>query len=123
MHSQVDRIIESQAGVLERSPHALPTLLRALILRSRGISVAVIIGPEDDPRTSALAARARHALLPDDAVVVLAPGAKRPIGIAAEWLEGRQPEDGIPAAWICQGTRCSLPITNPDQIRAGAIVS
>ena len=123
MHSQVDRIIESQAGVLERSPHALPTLLRALILRSRGISVAVIIGPEDDPRTSALAARARHALLPDDAVVVLAPGAKRPIGVAAEWLEGRQPEGGIPAAWICQGTQCSLPITNPDQIRAGAIVS
>ncbi len=123
MHAQVDGIIESQAGLLERAPHALPTLLRAVILRSRGISVAVIIGQDDDPRTGALAARARRALLPDDAVVVLPPGAKRPVGVAAEWLEGRHPERGLPTAWICQGTECSLPITNPEQIQAGAVVS
>ena len=119
MHTQVDGIIANQAGLLERAPHALPTLLRALTLRSRGLSVAVIIGQNDDPRTSALAARARRTLLPDDAVVVLPPGAERPVGVAGEWLEGRRPESGIPTAWVCRGTECSLPITRPDQFQLG----
>ena len=120
MHAQVDGIIASQAGLLERAPHALPTLLRALILRSRGLSVAVIIGESDDPRTAALASRARRTLLPDDAVVVLPPDGQRPVGVAKEWLEGRIPESGTPTAWICRGTECSLPMTRPEQLQPDA---
>jgi len=120
MHAQVDGIIASQAGLLERAPHALPTLLRALILRSRGLSVAVIIGESDDPRTAALASRARRTLLPDDAVVVLPPDGQRPVGVAKEWLEGRIPESGTPTAWICRGRECSLPMTRPEQLQPDA---
>ena len=47
------------------------------------------------------------------AVVVLAPGAERPVGVAADWLEGRAPVGETPTAFICHGTRCSLPITDP----------
>jgi hypothetical protein len=116
IEAQVQRIIQSQAAVLERSPHALPTLLRAVVLRARGLSVAVIRGALEDSRTLALAARARRVLLPDDAVVVLAPGAPRPVGVGADWLRDREPEPGQPTAWVCQGTRCSLPTGDPDAI-------
>jgi len=114
--SLVDRIIESQAPVLQRSPHALPTLLRAVLIRDRGLSVAVVMGEADHPSTAALAHRARQALLPDDAVVVLNPGDERPTGVSATWLEGRAPRPGTPTAWVCQGTSCSLPITEPEKI-------
>jgi uncharacterized protein len=116
IEAQIQRIIQSQAAVLERSPHALPTLLRAVVLRARGLSVAVIRGALEDSRTLALAARARRVLLPDDAVVVLAPGAQRPVGVGADWLRDREPEPGQPTAWVCQGTRCSLPTGDPDAI-------
>jgi uncharacterized protein YyaL (SSP411 family) len=116
MEALVERIIESHAPLLERSPHALPTLLRAVVLRARGLSVAVIVGDEKDPRSQALATRAGGALWPDAGVVVLAPGAERPVGVASTWLDGREPLGGTPTAWICHGTRCSLPITDPAKV-------
>jgi hypothetical protein len=116
IEAQVHRIIQGQAALLERSPHALPTLLRAVVLRARGLSLAVIRGALDDARTLALAARARRVLLPDDAVVVLAPDAQRPVGVGAEWLRDREAAGGEPTAWVCQGTRCSLPTRDPDAI-------
>ena len=113
---QAEMIIMTHAPLIERSPHALPTLLRAMTLAERSVSVAVIRGDEDDPQTLALAARARRVLLPDDGVVVLAPGAPRPVGVGADWLRGREGRAGQATAWICQGTRCSLPITDPAAI-------
>ncbi|MDG2335052.1 MAG: thioredoxin domain-containing protein [Myxococcota bacterium] len=113
---QAELIIMTHAPLIERSPHALPTLLRAMILAERGVSVALIRGDEDAPQTQALAAQARRVLLPDDGVVVLAPGAPRPVGVGADWLRDREGEPGQATAWICQGTRCSLPITDPSAI-------
>ena len=116
MAAMAERIIAGQAPLIERSPHAVPTLLRAVALGERGLSVAVIRGEPHDPQTQALATRARRVLLPDDGVVVLAPGAARPVGVGAEWLRGREPEKGRATAWICQGTRCSLPTHDPRAI-------
>ncbi len=110
--------IRTHAFVLERVPHAYPTLLRAATLAERGSSVAVVIGEEADPQTRRLAQRARQVLTPDDAVVVVAPGAPTPTGIDATWLLGREPVDGKPTAFICHGTTCSLPITDPSDFEA-----
>ena len=116
MAAMAERIIAGQAPLIERSPHAVPTLLRAVALGERGLSVAVIRGEPHDPQTQALATRARRVLLPDDGVVVLAPGAVRPVGVGAEWLRGREAEKDRATAWICQGTRCSLPTHDPRAI-------
>jgi uncharacterized protein YyaL (SSP411 family) len=111
-----DRVIDTHAFALDRSPQVYPTLARAVLARARDLSVAVIVGEPDDARTAALADRARRVLLPEDAVLVAAPGAPAPAGVAVSWLEGRDPVDGQPTAYVCQGSSCSLPAVDPEGI-------
>jgi hypothetical protein len=111
-----ERVLRGHAFVLERAPAAYPTLARAALVAERGLACAVIVGAPDDPRTSALALRARRSLAPDDAVLVAAPGAAAPAGVDASWLAGRGPVAGAPAAYVCRGTECSLPVTTPEAL-------
>ncbi len=114
----VRSVLETHAFVLERAPHAFPTLLRAGALAEHGISVAVIVGDLDDSdladATGALAVRARKVLAPEDAVVIVPPGGAGSPDIASTWLAGRDLQDGNPTAYVCRGTTCSLPITRAE---------
>lgn len=114
---QVDGILRTEKPGLDRAPQAFPTMMRAVGLRLRGISVAVIVGEPEDPRTQALATRAREVLLPEDAVVIHPPGRPTPTGIASSWLEGRSALDGRPTAYVCHGSQCSLPALTPAEIQ------
>ena len=114
----IERALAEQALAIERAPHAFPTLLRAVALQTRGLSVAVIVGDPSDPKTAALASRARRVLRPEDAVVVSAPGAAPANGVAASWLAGRTAADGRPTAYVCLGSSCSLPVQEPAELIA-----
>ena len=110
-----ERVLQSHAAVLERAPEAFPTLSRAALFTARGPQVAVIAGPDGDPATQALAARARLVLGPDDAVLVC--GTDRVLaGVDPTWLTGREPVGGRPTAYVCRGTTCSLPVTDPARL-------
>jgi uncharacterized protein YyaL (SSP411 family) len=113
-------IAEAVLSTWERAarelPPQFPTLLRAGALLDAGMGVAVILGDPEIPDTAALAQRARELLSPEDAVVVLRPG-EPPRWIDPAWLEGREALHGQPTAYICRGTACSLPATNPDEIQ------
>jgi uncharacterized protein YyaL (SSP411 family) len=113
-----DRVIATHAFALERTPHAYPTLVRAVALRTRGPSVAVVVAGAEQQETDALAARARLVLHPDDAVVVAAAG-QTPAGVDPSWMQGRTAVDGRATLYLCRGTSCSLPVTDPDEV-AGA---
>jgi hypothetical protein len=110
-------VLRSHAFAVERVPAAFPTLLRAALLAERGLAVAVVSGEPGDPAAEALAAAARRALASEDAVVVVAPGAAPP-ELDPTWLAGRGPVGGRPAAYLCRGTTCSLPVTDPDALAA-----
>jgi uncharacterized protein YyaL (SSP411 family) len=114
----VELAINEQAFVLERMPHAFPTLVRAIALRSRGISVAVILGDPDSSDTRALADRARRVLRPEDAVLVSEPGKAAAMGIATDWFAGREAIEGRATAYVCHGTTCSLPVHEPKDLIA-----
>jgi uncharacterized protein YyaL (SSP411 family) len=114
----VERALAEQAFVLEQMPQAFPTLLRAVALRSRGISVAVIAGDPDAADARALADRARRVLRPEDAVLVTQPGQPIAEGIAADWLSGRDAIGGRATAYVCHGTTCSLPVHEPRELVA-----
>lgn len=111
----VDRVLRTNAFVLERAPHALPVLARTAAAAERGLAVAVVIGDPAARETTALAAAARIALTPEDAVIVSAPGSV-PEGCDRTWLEGRNGVDGRAAAYLCSGTTCSLPVTTPEAL-------
>jgi uncharacterized protein YyaL (SSP411 family) len=121
----IELALADQAFALEQAPHAFPTLLRAVALRSRGLSVAVIIGSHEAPETRALAARARRVLLPEDAVLVRSPDdiADDPADkasrlVSPSWFEGREAIEGRPTAYLCRGHACSLPVQDPAKLIA-----
>ncbi len=117
-------VLATHAGELERAPEAWPTLARAARLSERGLQVAVIVGSAADAATTALAQRARLALGPDDAVLVVAPGAAAPAGVDPSWLAGREARGGRATAYVCHGQSCSLPITAPEELQPfGATMS
>jgi len=112
-----ERVLRTHAFVLERAAAAYPTLARAALLAEREVSCAVLIGEPADPRTRALALRARRLLAPDDLVIVAAPGAALP-GVDPAWLEGRTQRGGLATAYLCRGVECSLPVTAPEELAA-----
>ncbi|GAA3473837.1 thioredoxin domain-containing protein [Nonomuraea roseola] len=95
------------------------------------VEVAVV-GPPDDPRTAQLH---RAALLADvpGLVVALGPegawgtadtrGAQDGSGGIVPLLEGRGLVDGAPAAYVCRGFTCRLPVTTPADLRAELAVA
>jgi uncharacterized protein len=112
----VDAVIAREGPVASRAPMVLPTLVRAAALREAELGVAIILGAPDDARTQALAARARSLLGPEDAVVVVTPGAP-PAWLSPEWLEGRAQRGNAPTAYLCRGRVCSLPANEPGELR------
>jgi uncharacterized protein YyaL (SSP411 family) len=110
------RVFRSHAVEVEHAPAAWPTLLRAATLAERGPAVAVIVGAPDDPGARALAQRARARLAPEDGVVCVADGDAPPPALDAGWVQGRRASGGRATAYLCRGTTCSLPVTDPDQL-------
>jgi uncharacterized protein YyaL (SSP411 family) len=119
LRSLAERVLRTYASRLEQAPEALPTLARAALAAERGLSVAVIVGDPEDAATRALAARARAALRPEDAVLVVQPeSSASPVGVDSHWIGGRKLVDGRPAAYVCRGVECSLPALSPDELAA-----
>jgi len=108
-------VLRTHAAGLERTPEAFPTLARAALFAERGGSLALVAGDAGGPATRALAARARRVLAPEDAVIVAPLGAP-PAGVDPSWLADRGPVAGRPAAYLCRGTTCSLPIAKPEEL-------
>ena len=109
-------MIRTHAAALERSPHAWPTLVRAAAWAERGLAAAVVTaGDPEAPEARALADAARRLLAPEEAVIVAAPGTAPP-GLDPAWLQGREPRDGRPTAWLCRGVTCSLPVHDPESL-------
>ena len=110
-----DRVLVTHGTRLERAPESVPTLARAALAAERGLSTAVIVGARNAASTDALAQRARWLLSPEDAVLVCEPGTI-PDGVDPSWLQGRNPVDGRPTAYMCRGSECSLPVTDPERL-------
>jgi hypothetical protein len=117
LRATAERVLRTHALALERAPFSLPTLARAGAWAERELAVAVVIGPNGDPRTAALARAARRALGPEDAVLVAEPGATC-AGVDPSWLAAKHLVGGAPAAYLCRGVTCSLPVTAPDALAA-----
>jgi uncharacterized protein YyaL (SSP411 family) len=100
-----------------RAPTGFATLLLAadrLLAPPREVAV---IGPRDDPRTAALLEALR---LRDLATVAVAhaEGPNDPLVAEIPWLQQRDLVEGAPAAYVCEGGACKLPVTDPEALAA-----
>jgi uncharacterized protein len=107
--ARAEGIVAAFAGEVERNFFPLATLLNASELLQRGVQV-VIAGDPAAAATQALLDAAWQSPEPNRSIQLVAPGGALPDSHPAA---GKGPVDGKPAAYVCVGTTCSLPLTDP----------
>ncbi|HUT50817.1 MAG TPA: thioredoxin domain-containing protein [Alphaproteobacteria bacterium] len=110
--NRAEALIAAFSGGLERNVFSLTTLMNGAELLAGAVQI-VLAG---DPASNAAAAMRRAALsasVPNRILLQLAPGTDLPEGHPAH---GKTAPDGGAAAFVCRGTTCSLPITDPDAL-------
>ena len=108
-----DDIFEREAGAMKRFGPAFGRLLSALD-RHRAAPVEVaVVGPPQALETRALLQAAHARFLPNLTVVGRAPDTDT---AGLPLLEGRDPVDGRPAAYVCRSYACYLPVTDPEGV-------
>ncbi len=91
----------------------VPGLLTAWEWLAGDVAQVVIVGAADDPAVAALRRTALTAARPLLVVQTVADGTELP---AAHPAHGKTTVDGRPAAYVCIGPRCGLPLTAPDAL-------
>ncbi|MGO8801230.1 MAG: thioredoxin domain-containing protein [Roseiarcus sp.] len=91
-----------------------PLLLAAADFLERGM-VVVVAGESDDPAALALVGLALASPDPATSVLRTRDGADGPEESPGR---GKTRVDGAPAAYLCRGYACSLPVATPKQLRA-----
>jgi uncharacterized protein YyaL (SSP411 family) len=103
--------------LMARAPTALAHALGALDRYVGPSREVAVIGDPDDPATGALLDEVRRRYLPNIVLAASAPG--DPVAAkAVPLLEGREPVDGRPAAYVCERFVCQRPVGDPTELAA-----
>ena len=109
---RVRGMIEALAGDKPEDLFNLPTLLHGFEVLERAVQI-VVVGPGNDDATRALARAALRSGPLNRVLSRIEPGAALPPGHPA-FAKGLV--DGRPAAYVCVGTVCGLPLTSPEAL-------
>jgi uncharacterized protein YyaL (SSP411 family) len=112
--ARAEDIVRFFAGEIRTNAFSFASLMDASVFLAGATQVAVV-GDPADPATRALHAAAFRGAATDRVVQVVAPGAALPDGHPAT---GKGTVEGAPAAYVCRGPVCALPITDPDALVA-----
>ncbi|SNB68775.1 hypothetical protein SAMN07250955_106240 [Arboricoccus pini] len=110
---RAEAIFKAFASEIKRSAYAHAAMLEAL-LRAADAFQIIVIGAADNAATRELRDIADRHAPPGAAFLQLAPGDNLPGGHPAA---GKGLVGGAPAAYICAGATCSLPITTGAELR------
>jgi uncharacterized protein YyaL (SSP411 family) len=105
-------LFASFAADLQRDGFLLASIIDAAQFNGRAIQVT-IIGRRQDPATRALWQLAQQRAPADRWIAINEPGEALPEGHPAR---GKAVLGGRPTAYVCQGSTCSLPITDPGRL-------
>ncbi len=108
------RALVANGRLLARAPRAFVTSLLVLESLFDGPLELVLVGPNDDARTQALARAVGRAHTPHRAIVFVDPVA--PSGGASPLAQGRVMVSGEPTLYVCSGSVCQAPITDPSAV-------
>jgi hypothetical protein len=111
---RADALVAGFAGELTRNFFPLAGFLNAFELY-RNAAQVVLVGDAGDAATAALRRAAFAAGHPDRIVATVPPGAELP---ASHPAHGKGMAGGRPAAYVCIGATCTLPLTDPAALTA-----
>jgi uncharacterized protein YyaL (SSP411 family) len=125
-HARRDRYLQiAETTLLRHSEQAtrnaagMANLIAALDLWQNGHTLTILVEP-DSPTGAAEAQALRQASLaqyvPDHFVLSHRPGKTLPPPFH-ELVEDKTARDGRATAYVCRGTRCTAPITDPTELR------
>ncbi len=106
---RAEAIVETFSGELARNFFPLATLLNNAEILDKPLQIAVV-GMGGDPAFDALVRAVYGVSLPNRTLFSLPPEKSLPPGHPAL---GKGLIDGKPAAYVCEGPVCSLPVTDP----------
>ena len=110
--ARAEAVIGAFAGETERNVFPLSTLINAAEVLQQAVQV-VILGEPDGEERAALLAALRQRSQPNLVLQVLEGAASLPAGHPAS---GKSAVEGAATAYVCRGTSCSLPITDPSEL-------
>jgi hypothetical protein len=110
---RAEAIVETFSGEIERNFFPLATFLNNVELLLNPLQI-VLVGERGSLAFEALRRAVYGVSLPARIITCLSPGGSLPTDHPAF---GKGPVDGDPAAYVCQGPVCSLPVTNADALR------
>jgi uncharacterized protein len=105
-------VIETFSGEVGRNFFPLATLLNNVELLTQPLQI-VLVGESGTPALEALRRAVYEVSLPNRVVLAIAPGQTLPVDHPA-YDKGLV--DGRPAAYVCDGPTCSLPVTEPQAL-------
>jgi uncharacterized protein YyaL (SSP411 family) len=103
--------------LMRRAPTGFGEALSALDLSLVASKEIAIVGDLGSSETSALVGEVWRRFLPNVVLAVASP-ADTGAAKAVPLLEGRDPVDGRPAAYVCERFVCQRPVTGPDDLAA-----
>ncbi len=109
-----ERALTTITPLTARYPTAFAMWLQAIDLALAPVAEVAIVGDPSDEATQALLAVVRGGYAPNR-VVALRASEDAPTAIPL--LEDRTLVKGRPAAYVCRGFACRLPVTDPDALR------
>ncbi len=112
--ARAEALIKAFSGDLERNFSPLAALANASELLHRAVQI-VVMGERGAADTEALLRAVFATSLPNRVLSVPGAGAALPAGHPAA---GKSAVDGKATAYVCVGPVCSLPVTEPDALRA-----
>ena len=106
-------VLAANHGLLQQAPFAFASLLQALQFHVGEPREVVVAGEPGDPRTQALLAAARASFPASQVVALVHDGNRRELAELSPLFVGKQPLDGVPAAYVCRRGVCAAPTIDP----------
>jgi uncharacterized protein YyaL (SSP411 family) len=108
--TRVEELLRLYGPIAESSPRYCGRMLRALLIRARGLNEVAIVGADQ----AELLAEYRSRLRPTSVIAA----ARSTEDTQVALLVDRVPVDGRAAAYVCRNFTCGLPVTEPAELAA-----
>ena len=116
LEARAAETIKAFAAQLNRMPTSMPGMLTALVFSRTPPRQIVIAG---EPEQAEPLARVAREMAAPETTLLYADGAAGQAWLSErlEFMRTAGPVDGKPAAYVCQGFKCDLPVTEPEELR------